>query len=167
MAAEVEILVSAPIWREASDAEDVVRRAIGACEATLGDRGESVEVSVLLCDDLEIRRLNSQWRSKDSATNVLSFPAPSGPSPQLHLGDIAIAYETVAREAKDERKPFSAHLAHMAVHGYLHLSGYDHEDEDEAEEMEQLEREILAELGVSDPYDAPAAYPPGKSQTRQ
>ena len=156
MAVEIDILESAPVWKNAPEAESVIEQAILACETKLGQAAEDVEVSVLLCDDAEIRGLNRQWRGKDSATNVLSFPAPPGPGASLHLGDIAIAYETVAREALEEGKPFAAHLAHMAVHGYLHLSGYDHEDDDEAEEMEQLEREILTALGVSDPYAEPA-----------
>jgi len=109
-------------------------------------------------DDTGIRTLNSNWRGIDKPTNVLSFPAlqPSGPrgpddAPRM-LGDIAIAYETTRREADDEQKPFDHHLSHLAVHGFLHLIGYDHEKNDDAEAMEALEREILAQLGIPDPY---------------
>lgn len=153
MSAQVEISVGAPVWEAAAGAEGVIRRAIETSEARLGAADDDVEVSVRLADDAEIRELNRQWRGKDSATNVLSFPTPEGPGGDRHLGDIVIAYETVRREAEAEGKAFDAHLAHLAVHGYLHLSGYDHEDDDEAEEMEDLERSILADLGVADPYE--------------
>ncbi len=108
----------------------------------------------MLTNDAGIRRLNGQWRGKDKATNVLSFPTPevarAGGEP--HLGDIAIAFETVEREALSEGKAFENHLMHLAVHGTLHLLGYDHEVADEAEEMEAMERTVLATLGVPDPY---------------
>ena len=113
------------------------------------------EVSVMLTDDAAIRTLNRTWRGIDKATNVLSFPRRRRATrlPRL-LGDIAIAYETTAREAEDEEKPFADHLAHLAVHGYLHLLGYDHESDDEAETMERLEATILARIDVADPYAA-------------
>ena len=112
----------------------------------------------MLTDDAGIRTLNSNWRGIDKPTNVLSFPAlqPTGAAgpddaPRM-LGDIAIAYETTRQEADDEQKPFDHHLSHLAVHGFLHLIGYDHENDDDAEAMEALEREILAQLGIPDPY---------------
>lgn len=107
-------------------------------------------VSVLLTDDVTIQELNRTWRGKDTPTNVLSFPAKAGPGPAL-LGDIAIAYETSAQEAKAEGKPFATHLTHLAVHGFLHLLGYDHEAEAEAEAMEELEIAVLKRLGVPNP----------------
>ena len=115
---------------------------------------EPVSVSLLFADDATIRVLNRDWRGKDKATNVLSFPPPDtgfpeGPEP---MGDIALALETVTREANDEGKPFADHLAHLLVHGFLHLAGYDHETDEEAEEMEALERSILATLAIPDPY---------------
>ena len=109
----------------------------------------------MLTDDARVRELNREWRGQDKATNVLSFPAaqPPGETPQpLMLGDIAIAYETTRNEAEAEGKPFQNHLSHLAIHGFLHLLGYDHLDDDEAEEMEGLERDILATLGIADPY---------------
>jgi probable rRNA maturation factor len=127
-----------------------VRRAIAA--AATPDT-QDAELSVLLTDDAEIRALNAQWRQQDKPTNVLSFPAPSSGNMQPRLlGDIVIAYETTAREAETEHKPFEHHLSHLTVHGFLHLLGYDHELDDEAETMERLEREILARLDIADPY---------------
>lgn len=160
MSAQVEIAVASPLWPQA-EAEETVRRAIAASEALF--EPTDAEVSVLLCDDAEIRRLNAQWRRKDSATNVLSFPSVAQHAGERHLGDIAIAFETLNREAADEGKVFSHHLAHLTVHGYLHLLGFDHESDDDAEEMEGLEREILAGLGIDDPY---RAQPGGQSAIR-
>ena len=115
------------------------------------------EVAVVLTDDCAIRALNRDWRSKDAATNVLSFPARESRAvrgaPCL-LGDIVIAFETTEREARAEHKPFVHHLAHLAVHGFLHLAGYDHEADDEADAMERLETAILARLDMPDPYIA-------------
>ena len=112
----------------------------------------------MLTDDAGIRTLNRNWRGIDKPTNVLSFPAlqPTGAggpddAPRM-LGDIAIAYETTRQEADDEQKPFDHHLSHLAIHGFLHLIGYDHENDDDAEAMESLEQEILAQLGIPDPY---------------
>jgi rRNA maturation RNase YbeY len=102
-----------------------------------------------------IRSLNHNWRRKNAPTNVLSFPSHrNGRETPRHLGDIVIAYQTTVREAKAERKPFQHHLAHLAVHGFLHLIGYDHEADDEAEVMENLEISVLARLRVPNPYVA-------------
>jgi probable rRNA maturation factor len=114
--------------------------------------GRSWNVTVLLTDDASVQELNSQFRRKDSATNVLSFPAP--PNPEDHLGDVALAYGVCAREAAEQGKPLGDHLQHLTVHGVLHLLGYDHIGDDEAEAMEGLERAVLAGLGVPDPYAA-------------
>jgi probable rRNA maturation factor len=153
-----EVLVVADCWQDAPEAEAVIQRAIAmAAEAVDADVGEA-ELAIMLTDDPGIRTLNSNWRGIDKPTNVLSFPAlqPTAPpkpgdAPRM-LGDIAIAYQTMRREADDEGKPFDHHLSHLAVHGFLHLIGYDHEDEDDAEAMEALETEILAQLGIPDPY---------------
>jgi len=97
--------------------------------------------------------LNRRWRGVDKPTNVLSFPAAAAPSTApRYLGDIAISYETTIREAQAQARPFAHHLAHLAVHGFLHLLGYDHQSDAAAEEMEDLERKILARLGMPDPY---------------
>ncbi len=152
-----EVLVVADCWQTEPDAEAVIHRAIeAAAEFADADVGES-ELAIMLTDDSGIRTLNSNWRGIDKATNVLSFPALQAPAgapsdaPRM-LGDIAIAYQTTRKEADDEAKPFDHHLSHLAVHGFLHLIGYDHENDDDAEAMEGLEREILAQLGIPDPY---------------
>ncbi|WP_315775811.1 MULTISPECIES: rRNA maturation RNase YbeY [unclassified Bradyrhizobium] len=153
-----EVIVAADCWQDQPDAEDVIHRAIVAAAETVDADVGDAEIAVMLTDDDGIRTLNSNWRGIDKPTNVLSFPAlqPTGPrgeddAPRM-LGDIAIAYETMRREADEEQKPFAHHLSHLTVHGFLHLVGYDHETDDEAEEMEALEREILAHLGIPDPY---------------
>ena len=163
-----EVLVVADCWQTEPDAEAVIQRAIataaeivnaGLGRTGLGDTdfGEA-ELAVMLTDDSGIRTLNLNWRGIDKPTNVLSFPAlqPTGAAgpedaPRM-LGDIAIAYQTTRSEADDEQKPFDHHLSHLAVHGFLHLIGYDHENDDDAEAMESLETEILAQLGIPDPY---------------
>jgi probable rRNA maturation factor len=111
-------------------------------------------VTVVVGDDERIRLLNKLWRGLDKPTNVLSFPYPDTPGPARTIGDIAISYQTAAREAAAEGKSLGDHVAHLSVHGFLHLLGYDHESDDDAEEMEGLERAILARIGVSDPYVA-------------
>lgn len=151
----VEVSVSSTLWRDLPDAETTVRDAIAAAAALCDAVPSDCEVSVLLTDDAAIRVLNKQWRGIDRPTNVLSFPAPAAPShedaPQM-LGDIVIAYEYLRREAASEGKTPLAHLAHLTVHGFLHLVGYDHGAEEEAAVMEGLEARILATLGLPDPY---------------
>jgi len=153
-----EVLVVADCWHEEPDAEAVIVRAIEAAAAMADADTGDAELAVMLTDDAGIRTLNLNWRQIDKPTNVLSFPAlqpPAGHEPDdapRMLGDIAIAYQTTRREADEEHKPFSHHLSHLAVHGFLHLVGYDHEKDGEAEAMESLERDILAGLGIPDPY---------------
>jgi probable rRNA maturation factor len=147
----IDVIVDEGAWD--SSAEATVRRALTeAATATAGDFKDRT-LAVLLTNDASIRRLNAQWRHIDKPTNVLSFPAASQQQgPVRSLGDIAIGYETSAREAKEENKSFADHLAHLAVHGFLHLLGYDHDAAAAAEKMERLERVILARLGIPDPY---------------
>jgi len=152
----IDVVVESALWDAQADA--TVRRAIEEAATALGADFRNHTLAVLLTDDAAVRRLNAQWRGIDKPTNVLSFPAlqPTGtatPSdvPRM-LGDIAIAYETTRKEADDEQKPFDHHLSHLAVHGFLHLIGHDHENDDDAEAMEGLEQEILAHLGIPDPY---------------
>jgi probable rRNA maturation factor len=116
-----------------------------------------VELGVVLTDDAEQRRLNRDYRHRDSPTNVLAFPARSSedrsvPGQPMLLGDVVLAFETVAREAAEQGRPLADRLRHLVVHGTLHLLGYDHDGEPEAARMELLETAILAKLGVSDPY---------------
>jgi probable rRNA maturation factor len=149
MTATIEIAVEAPAWKNLSGAEAAVRRAIEETIAVAGiDKGE---IGVVLTDDARVRALNRRWRGVDKATNVLSFPAQPGAAatPRL-LGDLVFAFETLMREAASEGKPASQHLSHLAVHGTLHLLGFDHEREEEAEAMEERERAILGGLGLVD-----------------
>jgi len=115
-------------------------------QASYFDRAPA-EVSVVLTSDKEIKKLNAHYRHQDKATNVLSFPLPKPKEGPWLLGDIVVAYETVAREAKAEHKSFKRHFAHMLVHGMLHLQGYDHIDPADAQKMERKERDILKKLG--------------------
>ena len=129
--------------------EALVDRAASAALGTV-----TGDVVVLLTDDDAVRDLNARFRDKDRPTNVLSFPAPESAAP--HLGDIVLAYGVCAAEAEAQGKTLADHLSHLIVHGVLHLLGRDHEDDDEAEEMEAEEREILARIGIPDPYAADA-----------
>jgi probable rRNA maturation factor len=153
-----EVLVVADCWQSEPDSEAVIDRAIRTAAEMVDVGPGASELAVMLTDDDGIRTLNANWRGIDKPTNVLSFPAlpPTGGSgpdeaPRM-LGDIAIAYQTTRAEADDEQKPFDHHLSHLAVHGFLHLLGYDHEKDADAEAMETLETEILAQLGIPDPY---------------
>src|ERR1700689_1691935 len=143
-----EVLVVADGWQSEPDAEAVIQRAIAAAaEIADADTGEA-ELAVMLTDDAGIRTLNKNWRGIDKPTNVLSFPPPPPPGPAAPEdeprmpGDFAIAFKTARGEADDEQKPFDHHLSHLAVHGFLHLIGYDHENDGDAEAMETLEQQI-------------------------
>lgn len=146
-ALEVDILAASPLWR---GREDVVSRALAAAAAAENVCGS---VSVLLGDDAAVAELNARFRGKSGPTNVLSFPAPARPEAgDGFWGDIALAAETVAAEAEFHGKRFENHAAHLAVHGFLHLLGYDHMTEADAAAMEARERAVLAQLGIGDPY---------------
>ncbi|MGO4706529.1 rRNA maturation RNase YbeY [Microvirga sp. 2MCAF38] len=146
-------------WSRLPDAEALAARAGEAAAAVADEEAEDFEISLLLTDDARIQELNRDFRGKDKPTNVLSFPAPEPPQHfgPRHLGDIALAYETLVREAEAEAKPLAHHYAHLIVHGVLHLLGYDHEVEEDAEIMEALEVKALATLGIDDPYRDMAA----------
>jgi probable rRNA maturation factor len=136
-------------WTEAlPDAEALVLEATEATLASEGAVGEGV--TLLLTDDATIGDLNRRFRQQDRPTNVLSFPAPQ--NPERFLGDIALAYGVCAREAQEQGKPLKHHLQHLVAHGVLHLLGYDHVSDAQADEMENLERAVLAGLGIPDPY---------------
>lgn len=150
-------------WPKKSELAVLSRRAIAAACAETGfpAKRPRPELSVVFSGDDEIRSLNAGWRGKDKPTNVLSFPAMSWPGPHAPpplLGDIVLALETVTAEAESEAKTFPDHLAHLLVHGFLHLCGHDHETREDAEKMEALERAILARLAIADPY-ALTGYP--------
>jgi probable rRNA maturation factor len=150
----IDVLIQSPRWKAVRNAAGIVRKAVrtAAIAASTG----RAELAIVLTDDSAIHALNRDWRGQDKPTNVLSFPAARGPADKrkaaVPLGDIVIAYETTAREARAERKPLADHLTHLAVHGFLHLVGYDHETLRDAKKMEALEVEILGGLGVPDPY---------------
>jgi probable rRNA maturation factor len=149
----IDAAVEAEGWAAPEALETLARRAFEAVMDETALEGRFA-VSLLFADDAAVRVLNRDWRGFDKPTNVLSFPGPDEPLPDgtEALGDIALAFETVAREADGDAKPFDHHLAHLLVHGMLHLLGHDHEDDDEAEEMEALERRVLARLAIPDPY---------------
>lgn len=132
-------------------AETAVRSALAGTGRTLAG---AAELSILLTDDAEQRTLNAGWRGKDAATNVLSFPQiePFGPIRGL-LGDISLARETLEREAQAGNISFADHFTHLVVHGFLHILGYDHVEDADALVMEGLETQILAGLGIADPYN--------------
>ena len=149
----IDIDVEDLTWSAAlPNAEALVR---AAAQAALSNRPKAdakspSDVTILLTDDASVQDLNARFRGKQEATNVLSFPA--APNPENHLGDLALAYGVCAREAAEQGKPLADHLQHLTIHGVLHLLGYDHIGDDEAEAMEGLERVVLAGLGVPDPY---------------
>jgi probable rRNA maturation factor len=150
---EIDVIVRSARWRKRPTAKNIVKRAVLAAVEAIST--PSTELAIVLTDDSAIQTLNRDWRGKNAPTNVLSFPAAApgkSPSAPPYIGDIIIAYQTVAREAVAEGKPFNHHLAHLAVHGFLHLLGYDHENDRDAQKMERLERKILKRLAVPDPY---------------
>jgi probable rRNA maturation factor len=153
MKLSLDISVPSPLWRGVPRARPIAREAIAAAAAESKGPGEGGDVSLCLADDAALRALNLSWRGIDKPTNVLSFPAaPGRPGEATTLGDIVLAYETLAREAKDLGVSLADHYRHLLVHGFLHLIGYDHETDAEAERMEALEAKILTRLGVADPY---------------
>ena len=150
----VDVVIESDAWQAVPEAAVLVHRAIAAAAQSALPVRQATELSVLLCDDATIADLNGRWRGQARPTNVLSFPAPplQAPGASAPLGDIAVAYETVAHEAEEQHKTVADHLSHLVVHGFLHLLGYDHQADGEAERMERLERDILAQIGIADPY---------------
>lgn len=160
---DIDIMRETGDWP--SDAEEVVRRAAEHAYVVAGP-SEDAELCIVLADDDFVQQLNKTYRAKDKPTNVLSFPTGSIPiavggeplidmGPHL-LGDVVLAVETITREAHEQKKSFAHHLAHLVVHGVLHLLGQDHEIDAEAEEMEAMERDILEDLNIADPYASDA-----------
>jgi probable rRNA maturation factor len=159
----LDIQISVEEGPRPSEAElqSLSERVLGAAADFLGREEKQPfpkmppEVSLVFTSDASIRAINAEWRGQDKPTNVLSFPAfplAPGKMPGPMLGDIILAQETLVREAQALGKPFDEHLSHLLVHGFLHLFGYDHMEENDAERMESLETRILAGLGLSDPY---------------
>jgi probable rRNA maturation factor len=150
----VETAIEAGDWGEVGHWEGLAARVAAAVAVRPElDVPDDAELSLLLTDDAHIRVLNRAWRGKDTPTNVLSFPsADADEDPGPLLGDVVVARETTGREAAADALSFDDHFTHLLVHGLLHLFGFDHEVDEEAEEMEALETEILAGLGIADPY---------------
>ena len=159
------ILDADPEWDSNTRWDELARSAATAAIAEsafpqLADGPRSVEISLRLAGDDEVRLLNAQWRGKDKATNVLSFPMAEGAEladaaadgPELMLGDIIMAHGVCGREAEAKAVPIERHAAHLMVHGTLHLLGYDHQDEVQAADMEAREVRALARIGIADPY---------------
>jgi probable rRNA maturation factor len=160
----IDVVIEDPRW-QAAGITDLAQRASDAVLDRLGLDPDTYEIALLACDDARIAALNADFRDKPTATNVLSWPsderaaaipgempAPPDPVMDAELGDIAIAYDTCAREAAAAGKPLSDHALHLLVHGTLHLLGYDHERDLDATLMEGLEAEILGKMGLPDPY---------------
>jgi len=149
-APSIVIQTQSPLWQAEPLAEQTVRAAIAAAASALA--AADGEVSILLTDDSAIARLNRDWRGIDKPTNVLSFPAAKSGGGTAMLGDIVMAYETLRRECDDEDRVFLHHLAHLTVHGFLHLIGYDHHTDTQADKMEGLESKIMTRMKMPDPH---------------
>lgn len=152
----LEIVHEAGDWTIRGASDQVIRGAVTALSQHRDVDSRGGLVALLLTDDAHIRAINAQWRGKDQATNVLSFPSAPQPRARLSapfLGDVVLATETLHREAKADGIPLEHHLQHLVIHGILHLLGYDHETDADAEVMERIEIETLAAIGVENPYD--------------
>jgi probable rRNA maturation factor len=151
----IDVSSSAACWSDnLSSADALARRAANAVWHRIGRVEGNAEVSIVLGDDMLVRDLNQRYRSQDKATNVLSFPAGDDGQPGMPclLGDVILAYDTIAREATEQQKPLADHFQHLCVHGILHLLGHDHQEDSDATTMETLEISILADLGIANPY---------------
>ncbi|MET4699655.1 putative rRNA maturation factor [Constrictibacter sp. MBR-5] len=157
---DIDVGIDDPAWSAAlPDYESICRRAAVAAAAVRSEPQEAAEIALMLTGDAAVRDLNRTYRHMDKATNVLSFPGDADATPAGHprmLGDVVLAYGTVSGEAEAQGKPLADHVTHLVVHGVLHLLGFDHEEDDEAAEMEGLEVRILAQLGIPDPYQEAA-----------
>jgi probable rRNA maturation factor len=147
---KLDIRIESDLWKRQRGITATARRAIS--KAAVVAARPRCELAVLLTDDSSIRAVNADWRGADAPTNVLSFPSPRASGHRPFIGDIVLAYETIAAEARAEGKQFAHHFAHLCVHGFLHLLGYDHVRKKDAEVMEAAERDILRRLRIPDPY---------------
>jgi probable rRNA maturation factor len=151
----IDLAIRCPGWRRrVPGVEAIAREAAQATMLRAGRKLGAAELSLVLSDDEEVAALNQRWRDRAGPTNVLAFASEERPAPPapLILGDVVLAFETVAREAKEQKKSLADHLRHLVIHGVLHLLGYDHDATGPARRMETLETRILATLGVADPY---------------
>ena len=160
----ISVNIAEPMWKTyISEVEEIIEKA--ACSAfehgkyfshLLNDE-QNIILSVECTNDNHIQHLNKEYRGKDKPTNVLSFPQLSEDMPQIEsipviLGDVVLSFETMKREAEEQEKTFSFHLSHLVVHGVLHLLGFDHIEDDDAEKMENLEKDVMKKLGYESPY---------------
>src|SRR5690348_6344052 len=156
---KVSVDIDDPSWLAIDNLEAETQRVADHCANAIDFGAEPLEATILFSDDETVAELNRTWRGKQGPTNVLSFPAPADfavPEGSRHLGDIALAFGVVSREAKEQDKTLAAHTSHLLVHGLLHLAGLDHMSDAEAEIMEAREIEILQGLGIADPYRSEA-----------
>lgn len=158
----IDIAVDSNQWKDIETFEELAQKTSAIVISWLEEREGlrlpqvPMELSVLLTDDASIKEINSKWRMQNKATNVLSFPTKElnvGETPLPLLGDVIFAYETILREAEELTKSFEEHLTHLFIHGFLHLLGYDHINDTDAEQMERIETGILLSIGLSDPYE--------------
>lgn len=153
---QIDITIEHEGWPAEKTLHALISAAVDAAADTLHlDWEDGAELSMLFTGDEHMAQINGQWRGKAKPTNVLSFPAEErtiGQAAGLMIGDLVFALETIRREAAEQEKPFEHHLSHLAVHGFLHLFGYDHEETNDAEVMEDAEIRVLAKLGIGDPY---------------
>lgn len=152
----IDLRIADERWSVLGDCDQFAAHVLGLAAARMSAAGEA---AILLTDDAEMRALNKQWRGLDRATDVLSFPGansgdggPEIPGQPQYLGDIAVGYDTARRDAEAMGRSFEAHMAHLLIHGFLHLLGYDHIEMEDAKVMEPLEVDLLARLGWADPY---------------
>lgn len=154
----VEVVRHGDAWEHSAISDpSVTLAAHAAFTAAPPARLEPCELAITLTDDAEMHDLNRNWRDKHQPTNVLSFPAGDAPGEHGSLGDVVIAFETTQREAEETGIALADHVSHLVVHGVLHLLGFDHRNDAEAEQMEDLERQALASLGIADPFASVAA----------
>jgi len=154
----IEISVEEAEWESALPAyekriENVLSQAVNHLKDKINTSFQDADISILLSNNDHIKTLNRDYRQKDKPTNVLSFPM-EGEFAHGSLGDLALGLEIIAEEAREQNKSLADHFSHLIVHGFLHLLGYDHIDDTEAEEMEALEIQILGDMGIKNPYEA-------------
>lgn len=157
---KVSVDIDDPSWLAIDNLEAEAQRVADHCVRLVDFGAGPAEATILFSDDETVAELNRIWRGKRGPTNVLSFPSLAdfaAPDEPRHLGDIALAFGVVSREARDQNKTLAAHTSHLLVHGLLHLAGFDHMSDAEAEIMEAREIEILDSLGIADPYQSEAS----------